>query len=67
MVVYLNGTMLDLENAVISPFDRAFQFGDGVYEVVRYYPGKFFEFESHLNRLSGIQSAACGGFFGKFE
>jgi len=51
MVVYLNGTMLDLENAVISPFDRAFQFGDGVYEVVRYYPGKFFEFESHLNRL----------------
>ena len=51
MIVYLNGKILNLEDAVISPFDRAFQFGDGVYEVIRYYPDKFFEFGLHLERL----------------
>ena len=66
MIVYLNGKMLDLENAVISPFDRAFQFGDGVYEVIRYYPGKFFEYESHIDRLkSSLKKIEIA--FTKFE
>jgi len=51
MLVFYNGKILDLENVAISPFDRAFQFGDGVYEVIRYYPKFFFEYESHLDRL----------------
>ncbi|NJD21043.1 MAG: D-amino-acid transaminase [Melioribacter sp.] len=51
MWVFYNGKILDLENVTISPFDRAFQFGDGVYEVIRYYPEKFFEYDSHLDRL----------------
>ena len=51
MIVFYNGKILELENVAVSPFDRAFQFGDGVYEVIRYYPEIFFEYELHLDRL----------------
>lgn len=51
MLVFFNGEILELKNVAVSPFDRAYQFGDGVYEVIRYYPGKFFEYGSHLDRL----------------
>ncbi len=51
MLVFYNGKILDLESVAISPFDRAFQFGDGVYEVIRYYPSEFFKSELHINRL----------------
>ena len=51
MLVFLNGKFIQMEEASISPFDRGFQFSDGVYEVIRYYPKKFFEMEAHLDRL----------------
>jgi len=31
---YLNGTLMPLREARISPLDRSFLFGDGVYEVI---------------------------------
>jgi len=34
--LFLNGSYLPLEQASVSPFDRAFLFGDAVYEVVRF-------------------------------
>jgi D-alanine transaminase len=51
MFVYLNGQLINQEEAKISPFDRGFLFGDGVYEAVRTYNGKLFYFEEHLKRL----------------
>jgi len=48
---HLNGERMPLTEARISPFDRSFLFGDGVYEVLRVYGGKLFRPESHLNRL----------------
>lgn len=51
MLVFLNGKFIQMEEASISPFDRGFQFSDGVYEVIRYYPKKFFEMEAHFDRL----------------
>ncbi|PID46933.1 MAG: D-alanine aminotransferase, partial [Proteobacteria bacterium] len=33
MVVYLNGEYMPAEQAKISPLDRGFLFGDGIYEV----------------------------------
>jgi D-alanine transaminase len=48
---HLNGARIPLGEARISPFDRSFLFGDGVYEVLRVYGGKLFRVESHLNRL----------------
>jgi D-alanine transaminase len=54
---HLNGERLPLTEARISPFDRSFLFGDGVYEVLRVYGGKLFRPEAHLNRLD--RSAAA--------
>ena len=50
--VYLNGTILPLEQAKISPLDRAFLFGHAGYEVVTVYGGKFIDLKSHLSRLA---------------
>ena len=35
----------------ISPFDRGFQYADGVYEVLRTYNKKYFMLKEHLERL----------------
>ena len=50
-VAFLNGRFLPLAQAKVSVEDRGFQFGDGVYEVIRTYSRKFFEVETHLERL----------------
>jgi D-alanine transaminase len=51
MLVYFNDKIVDQNEVFISPFDRGFQFSDGVYEVIRYYPQKFFRLEAHIARL----------------
>lgn len=51
MIGYLNGSYLAQEEIKISPNDRGFLFGDGVYEVIRAYRGKFFQAAEHLTRL----------------
>lgn len=48
---YLNGEMLPLERARISPLDRGFLFGDGVYELLPVYAGVAFRLDDHLRRL----------------
>lgn len=50
-IVYLNGDYLPLEQARISPLDRGFTFGDGVYEVIPVYNGRIFRLHEHLVRL----------------
>lgn len=50
-VVYLNGNFIPAEEAAISPMDRGFLFGDGVYEVIPVYQGKLFRLKAHLERL----------------
>ena len=49
--VYLNGEFMPFENAKISPLDRGFIFGDGVYEVIPYYAGRGLRAVQHLQRL----------------
>lgn len=50
-IVYLNDEFIPKENAKISPNDRGFIFADGVYEVAKYYNGKPFRYEDHIQRL----------------
>lgn len=50
-IVYLDGEFLPVEQARISPLDRGFLYGDGVYEVLPVYAGKVFEEQAHLQRL----------------
>ena len=54
MWVYLNGQILKEDEARISPLDRGFTFGDGVYEVIPCYNNRLFLFEDHLKRLQGL-------------
>lgn len=54
--MYLNGEYVPKEAAVVPVEDRAFLFGDGVYEVVRVYNSRPFLLERHLQRL--LRSAA---------
>lgn len=48
---YLNGEFLPLAAAKVSPLDRAFLFGDAVYEVLPVYGGRPFLAPEHLARL----------------
>lgn len=50
-VAYLNGAFLPPAEVRISPLDRGFLFGDGVYEVIPAYRGKLFHPAAHLKRL----------------
>ena len=54
---HLNGEMTTLDAARISPLDRGFIFGDGIYEGIAFYgrPGQAprpFRFEQHMARLT---------------
>ncbi len=49
--VYLNGRFLPLAEAGISPLDRGFLYGDGVYEVIPVYSRRVFRVDEHLKRL----------------
>ncbi len=51
MIVYFNNRYLPIEEVKISPYDRGFQYADGIYEALRSYNGKLFRFESHIKRL----------------
>jgi len=50
-IVYFNGQFLPYGKAAVSPDDRGFLFADGIYEVVRWYGGFFFDMEGHHARL----------------
>jgi D-alanine transaminase len=49
---YLNGAYLPLAEARVSPLDRAFLFGDAVYEVFPIYGSRPFRLREHLDRLN---------------
>ncbi len=50
-VGFLNGQFQPLIETRVSVEDRGFQFGDGIYEVVRTYGGRPFQLGAHLDRL----------------
>ena len=50
-IAYLNGDYMPLEEARISPMDRGFLFGDGIYEVIPSYDGKMVGFGPHIARM----------------
>lgn len=49
--VYLNGQFKPLAEAGVSPLDRGFLYGDGVYEVIPVYSRRPFRIDEHLTRL----------------
>jgi D-alanine transaminase len=60
-IVYLNGDYMPMEEARISPMDRGFLFGDGIYEVVPSYDGKLVGFAPHMDRMQdGLDAIEIG-------
>ena len=49
--IILNGEMVERSTVNIDIEDRGYQFGDGIYEVIRVYNGKLFTKEAHIKRL----------------
>ncbi|MFD1706848.1 branched-chain-amino-acid transaminase [Siminovitchia sediminis] len=49
--IFLNGSYVKKEDAVISVYDHGFLYGDGVFEGIRSYSGNVFKLHEHLVRL----------------
>ncbi|MBI1302223.1 MAG: D-amino acid aminotransferase [Phycisphaera sp.] len=52
MLIHLNGSLVDEADARISVLDRGFLFGDGVYELVRFFAGHGVGMDAHVARLA---------------
>jgi len=50
-IAHFNGELLPLDQIHISPLDRGFIFGDGVYEVIPAYGGRLLRAREHFRRL----------------
>lgn len=49
--IWLDGKLVDRQDAKVSVFDHGLLYGDGVFEGIRVYGGKVFEFAAHIRRL----------------
>ncbi|MFQ5587295.1 MAG: D-amino acid aminotransferase [Nitrospiria bacterium] len=56
-IAFINGKWGPISSAKVSIEDRGFQFGDGVYEVIRTYGRAFFGLNEHLARLQASAKA----------
>ncbi|MCW8108676.1 D-amino acid aminotransferase [Alteromonas ponticola] len=50
-IAFLNHQYLPLSEAKISPMDRGFLFGDGIYEVIPSFGGRIVGFSAHMQRM----------------
>ena len=50
-IAYVNGRYVPQREASVNVEDRGYQFGDGIYEVVHLYDGRFIDEDRHLDRL----------------
>jgi len=57
VIVWMNGALIPLEDAAVSPLDHGLVVGDGVFETVRTYRGVPFAWTRHAERL---QASARG-------
>ncbi|TXK85965.1 D-amino-acid transaminase [Paenibacillus sp. N3.4] len=48
---FFKNEFVDKKNLTVSPDDRGYYFGDGVYEVFRVYHGRIYQLDAHIQRL----------------
>ncbi|MFO7726166.1 MAG: branched-chain-amino-acid transaminase [Oceanipulchritudo sp.] len=51
MKVYMNGSIIEAEDAKVSVFDHGLLYGDGIFEGIRLYKDCIFKLDEHLDRL----------------
>ena len=49
--IYIDGEFFPEGEAKVSVFDHGLLYGDGVFEGIRFYCGRVFELEAHIERL----------------
>ncbi len=49
--IWLDGKLVNPEDARITVLDHGLLYGDGVFEGIRVYSGRVFELDAHINRL----------------
>ena len=50
--IYIDGSFYPKEEAKVSVFDHGLLYGDGIFEGIRFYNGRVFKLDEHLQRLS---------------
>ena len=58
-IIYIDGKFYPEQEAKISVFDHGLLYGDGVFEGIRFYNGRVFKLEEHLERLEDSARAIC--------
>ena len=56
-VCWINQTIKPAHEATISVFDHGLLYGDGIFEGLRFYQGRTFMLEAHLQRLQASADA----------
>ncbi len=59
MKIYIDGKFYEKEEAKISVFDHGLLYGDGVFEGIRFYNGRVFRLDEHMDRLYDSAKAIC--------
>ncbi|MEI8341956.1 MAG: branched-chain-amino-acid transaminase [Verrucomicrobiota bacterium] len=57
--IYIDGKFYAEQDAKISVFDHGLLYGDGVFEGIRFYNGRVFRLDEHLERLEDSARAIC--------
>src|SRR6202049_2702406 len=57
--IYIDGKFYSQANAKISVFDHGLLYGDGIFEGIRFYNGRVFRLEEHLDRLWDSARSIC--------
>lgn len=57
--VYVDGEFFAEKDARISVFDHGLLYGDGIFEGIRFYNGRVFRLEEHLERLWDSARSIC--------
>jgi branched-chain amino acid aminotransferase len=57
--IYIDGEFFDEADAKISVFDHGLLYGDGVFEGIRFYNGRVFRMEEHMERLWDSARSIC--------
>src|SRR5439155_23975235 len=57
--IYIDGKFYSEADAKVSVFDHGLLYGDGVFEGIRFYNGRVFRLEEHLQRLWASAHSIC--------
>src|SRR6201993_2636108 len=57
--IYVDGKFYSEADAKVSVFDHGLLYGDGIFEGIRFYSGRIFRLEEHLERLWDSARSIC--------